>query len=369
MSGRVLIVDRTPHPRLNGVARYMIHLADQFASRPGPPDTRFLCNGLALRPQAWLARHRPPQPGHRWLTPLLSRWQPLAQRASRARLVHYPYHNLPANWQVGRQPLLVTVHGAAAAAEAAWGMTSGRAATIRQRLASAGRRLVHVITVSHWASDEIAREFGLDPRRVTAIHHGVDHEVFHPSPARPPGPPGRPYILHVGPCSRRKNVGTLLEAFARLRRRQRVPHQLLLVGRQDAARREILARSAALGLDDAVIAPGEVDDRRLADLYRGAACFVFPSLYEGFGLPVLEAMACGTPVITSGITALPEIAGGAAHLLTDPRDADALADALERLLEDRRWREQLTRRGLERARGFTWQAAAEQHLDLYRRLL
>lgn len=370
MKGEVLIADRIPHARMDGVARYMTQLALQFADRPGDPDVRILCRGRALSPTAWLARCRPPQPGHRLLDRLDARLlRPAAQRLFRCGLIHYPYHNLPANWQAGRQKLVVTVHGAAAVEEPVWGVPEGRATTIRGRLAAPGERLVHVITVSAWSAQEIARQFDLDPARITPIHHGLDHALFHPRPGNTPALVDGPYILHVGPCSPRKNVETLVDAFALLRQRQRLPHRLILAGREDANRRRMLERCARLGVADAVIAPGVVDDSRLADLYRGAACFVFPSLYEGFGMPVLEAMACGAPVITSAVTALPEVAGDAAHLLADPQDAEELADALWRMLEDSAWRQQFIQRGLARARQFTWQAAAQKHLELYRGLL
>lgn len=370
MRSSVLIVDRTPHTRMNGVARYMVQLAEAFAARADAPEVFILHRGRALRPQVWLARHRPPQPAHRLLTPLDARWlRPLAQRLARCGLIHYPYHNLPPDWHAGRQKLVVTVHGAAAVEEPAWGVEKGRAATIRQRLAAAGERLAHVVTVSAWAGREIAQAYDLDPARITPIPHGVDHALFHPRREGAASPVGGPYLLHVGPCSPRKNVGTLVEAFAQLRHRHGVPHRLLLVGRDDAHRQAVLARCAALGVSDAVDTPGLVDDRQLADLYRGADCFIFPSLYEGFGMPVLEAMACGTPVITSNVTALPEVAGSAAHLLAEPRDADALAAALYRMLEDGAWRQALVRRGLAHARQFTWQRTAQMHLHLYRSLL
>lgn len=367
---RILIVDRVPHTRMNGVARYMTQLMAYLVTQTGDLDVRILCQGRALRLEQWLATHRPPQPSHWFFTPFDARWlRPLAQRCAGSDLIHYPYHNLPANWEVGRQKLVVTVHGAAAVEEPAWGVDPGRAESIRRRLAAAGDRLVHVITVSAWAGQEIAQQFDLAPARITPIHHGIDHRLFYPKPRQGPASEAMPYLLHVGPCSPRKNVETLLAAFALLRQRHHTPHQLILVGRDDADRQAMLARCAKLGIADAVHAVGVVDDVQLAELYRGAACFVFPSLYEGFGLPVIEAMACGVPVITSAVTALPETAGGAAHLLANPQDADDLAGALYRMIEDATWRQQWIQRGLARAQQFTWQASAQQHLQLYGRLL
>lgn len=355
---------------MNGVTRYMTQLALQFTHRSDDPDVRILCRGQTLTPQAWLVRCRPPRSSHRLMERLDARLlRPTAQRLSRCGLIHYPFHNLPADWHVGQQKLVVTVHGAAAVEEMAWGVPEGRAEMIHQRLAVAGERLVHVITVSAWSAQEIARQFDLDPTRITPIHHGLDHDLFHPRPGNTPALVDGPYILHVGPCAPRKNVETLVDAFALLRQRYHLPYRLVMVGREDANRHRLLERCTHLGVADNVIAPGVVDDDRLADLYRGAACFVFPSLYEGFGMPVLEAMACGAPVITSAVTALPEVAGDAAHLLADPQDAEELAAALHSVLEDEARRQEWIRRGLARARQFTWQAAAQKHLDLYRSLL
>lgn len=362
------MIDRIPHTRMNGVARYMTELLTYFATQASDPDVRILCQGQALRPAHWLAVHRPPQSAHRLFTPFDAHWlRPLVQRCASSDLIHYPYHNLPANWQVGRQKLIVTVHGAAAVEEPTWGIDTGRAEIIRQRLAAAGDRLIHIITVSAWSGQEIARQFDLQPACITPIHHGIDHNLFYPKPVHTQG--DSPYILHVGPCSPRKNVETLIAALALLRQRHGLPHQLLLVGRDDSERQAIVSLCAKLGVADAVRVVGVVNDERLAHLYRGAACFVFPSLYEGFGLPVVEAMACGTPVITSAVTALPEIAGDAAHLLADPQDADNLAFSLCRMIEDTTWRQQLVQRGLARAQQFTWQASAQQHLQLYKSLL
>jgi glycosyltransferase involved in cell wall biosynthesis len=119
-----------------------------------------------------------------------------------------------------------------------------------------------------------------------------------------------------------------------------------------------------LGLKGQVVFTGYVPPEEMPALYNAADLFAFPSLYEGFGLPVLEAMACGVPVVTSNVSALPEVAGDAA-LLTDPRDATALCDALERILKDGSLRTELRRRGLERAATFSWEKAAQETIGVY----
>ena len=174
----------------------------------------------------------------------------------------------------------------------------------------------------------------------------------------------------MGTLEPRKNLTTLLQAFARLRRAGQVDPalRLVLAGARGWLDEPIFRTVRSFGLDEAVHFPGFIDDDDLPDLYRGAAAFVFPSLYEGFGLPVLEAMACGAPVVTSNTSSMPEVAGGAA-MLVDPRDVDGLAAAIARVLRDEGLRARLRAAGLARARQFSWETAARQVLDAYAALV
>jgi glycosyltransferase involved in cell wall biosynthesis len=174
---------------------------------------------------------------------------------------------------------------------------------------------------------------------------------------------GTPYILSVGTLEPRKNHVALLEAFARLRRRRPdLPHKLVLAGGRGWLYDGILMAIGRLGLEDQVVLPGHAEP--LEVLYNGAEVLVYPSLYEGFGLPPLEAMACGTPVIVSDSSSLPEVVGDAG-LLVDPRDVDGLGDALEAVLSDAGLRRRLREAGLRRAAQFSWERTARETLAVY----
>ncbi len=174
------------------------------------------------------------------------------------------------------------------------------------------------------------------------------------------------YVLAVGTLEPRKNLTTLLEAFARLQRAAAIDPALriVLAGARGWLEEPIFRTVRSLGLEQVVHFPGFIDDDDLPAVYSGAALFVFPSLYEGFGLPLLEAMACGVPVITSNISSMPEVAGDAA-MLVDPRDVDGLAAAIAQVLRDEALRDRLRGAGIARARQFSWETAARQTLDAY----
>ncbi len=175
----------------------------------------------------------------------------------------------------------------------------------------------------------------------------------------------KPYILAVGNLQPRKNLLRLIEAFSRLAVRQAFVHDLVLVGQAQWRESEIGAMIRRLGLTERVLATGYVADGDLPGLYRGANLFAYPSLYEGFGLTVLEAMACGTPVLTSNATAIPEVAGQAARLV-DPLSVDALTEAMADLCAHPEQRAQWRQKGLAQARKFTWDRTARQTLDIWR---
>lgn len=177
----------------------------------------------------------------------------------------------------------------------------------------------------------------------------------------------RPYVLGVGTLQPRKNYARLIRAFGRLVRAHDLPHQLVIAGGAGWLFDDVTATIAELGLNDRVRVLGFVPDDDLPALYRGADVFAFPSLYEGFGIPVLEAMGCGTPVVTSDVSSLPEAAGDAA-LQVPPNDVDALADALWRALSDAVLREDLRARGLTQVRRFTWKQAAKDLIRIYQRV-
>lgn len=171
----------------------------------------------------------------------------------------------------------------------------------------------------------------------------------------------RPYVLHTGTFEPRKNHVRLFEAFAQLPK----DPELVLVGTKGWLNQEVFGAIRRLGLQDRVRILGYVPDDELPALYGGATMFVYPSLYEGFGLPPLEAMACGVPVLTSDVASLPEVVGDAA-LLVDPYSVEELAEGMRRLWDDGALRSDLSRRGLERARGFSWERTARETHQAYR---
>jgi glycosyltransferase involved in cell wall biosynthesis len=191
-----------------------------------------------------------------------------------------------------------------------------------------------------------------EPSRATALRRRYD------LPER--------YILFVGTLEPRKNVKTLLQAFARvIAEKPQDGLHLVIAGGGGWGGENHLATVEALRIHDYVRFTGFVEDDDLPDLYRGALLFVYPSLYEGFGLPVVEAMACGTPVITSNCTSLPEVAGDAA-LLVDSTQVEALAAAISSVMTDGELRQALRVKGLARAHAFSWEAVAQQTLAIYR---
>jgi len=177
----------------------------------------------------------------------------------------------------------------------------------------------------------------------------------------------RPYILGLGTLQPRKNFVRLIRAYDRLRRERSLPHQLVIGGGRGWLYEEIDTCIESLGLQEQVRLIGFVQDDDLPALYTAADVFAFPSLYEGFGIPILEAMACGTPVVTTTASSLPEVAGDAA-LMVSPTDEEALADALWRALDETALRNALRHRGFDQIQHFTWEAAAQQLLASYTEL-
>ena len=178
----------------------------------------------------------------------------------------------------------------------------------------------------------------------------------------------RPYILDVCSLEPRKNLLRLVEAFATLHK-ELAQYKLVIVGARNVWKSSPVARVVMQkGLQDSVIFTGYVPDEDLPAMYNGADLFCFPSLYEGFGLPVLEAMACGTPVVTSNSSSLPEVAGEAA-LLVDPYDVEAIADAMHRILEDDALAQDLREKGLARASQFSWEKTARETIAVYEKVL
>ena len=213
----------------------------------------------------------------------------------------------------------------------------------------AARRAYRVLTVSEYSKRKIVAWTGLPAERVVVVYNGVDREF---SPRGPAHQPGYDYLLYVGNQKPHKNIDRLLEASARVVSGTKT--RLVMTGQPSASTQAAIAR---LGLEGLVIFSGPLSDEQLAAYYRGAKLLVLPSRLEGFGLPVVEAMACGTPVVCSNAGSLPEVAGGAAWLV-DPLNVEDIADGMARVLRDDALSNSLRRRGQVRAPQFDWDAAA-----------
>jgi glycosyltransferase involved in cell wall biosynthesis len=269
-------------------------------------------------------------------------WYPhvLPHLAGGADVLHCPTYRGPV--RRGSVPVVVTVHDVAVfrhpGAFPVW--TRMYSQRVVPRVLQAARR---IIAVSEFTAGELESVLRVPREKVRVVPNAVD-AVFGPDGRRADGD----YVLAVGTLEPRKNLARVIEATRRL------AVELRVVGARGWGGVE------AHG--DGVTWLGEVDDKELARQYRGALCLAYPSLYEGFGIPVLEAMACGSPVVTSAEGATAEIAGGAA-VLVDPLDTGAIAAGIEQAIAQR---DELRPRGLERARAFSWDESARRTLDLYR---
>lgn len=233
-----------------------------------------------------------------------------------------------------------------------------------------------ILTVSEHSKADMTSRFGVPPERVVVAYEGFDRELFKPRLAGRSATEtalrqrsiDQPYVLHVGRLEPRKNLVRLVESYRALReRRKDLDFQLALCGPAGPGSEELFQLLHEPELQGRVLALGAVPDRDLAALYQGALCCAMPSLYEGFGLPVLEAMASGCPVMSSNRSCLPEIAGDGA-LYFDPESVEEMSAAMERLLTDSALREQMVERGLARARRFSWEACARTTLAALKNL-
>jgi glycosyltransferase involved in cell wall biosynthesis len=234
------------------------------------------------------------------------------------------------------------------------------------------KRASHIMTISEFSAADISRRFDLPRERITVAHLAASPD-FHP---RDKGQSQEhlaqkyslsfPFILYVGRIQARKNLRRLVEAYARLRK-QGLDAKLVLVGKKDWQSGQLLEKIKQLGLQNSVIFPGFVPFDDLPLFYNAAEVFVFPSFFEGFGLPVVESMASGVPTITSFGSSLEEVAGDGA-LLINPGDTDSITDALGKVLGDPGLRQDLAVRGLKRSKKFTAGNLAEKALAVYRSL-
>lgn len=234
------------------------------------------------------------------------------------------------------------------------------------------RRATRILVNSQATAQEVTELYGVSPDRISQVSFGVEPRFFESLPLTPGqrlelGLPDRPYLLAVGTVQPRKNYERLFEAFAKLVA-EGFDGNLAIVGGRGWLEAPIYTRVKQLGLQGRIYWLGFVSDHLLPRVYKSALGLVYISLYEGYGLPILEAMAAGIPVVTSDCSSMPEAAGGAA-ILVDPYHIDAIAEGIRLLFSDKGLCEMLVQRGLAHARSATWQHGGQQLLDAFEQTL
>ncbi|MDR0604342.1 MAG: glycosyltransferase family 4 protein [Bacteroidales bacterium] len=232
-----------------------------------------------------------------------------------------------------------------------------------------------ILTFSEFSKDEIIRYMHIDFDKIKVIPHGVDTDYFHPisnileiNAIKKKYKIEGEYFFYLGTMEPRKNLNRLIQAYKTLRLKYSELPKLIIAGRTGWLYKSIFNTVNELNLRDDIIFPGYIQSNDLIPLLCGAFCFVFPSLYEGFGLPLLEAMACGVPVVTSNVSSIPEVVGNAA-ITVNPLDIQEIANGIELLFLNKNVRTKFILRGHERVKRFTWQRTASMLMELYNNLL
>jgi glycosyltransferase involved in cell wall biosynthesis len=294
---------------------------------------------------------------------------PRGLRAQRIDVFHgFDHLGVPLFAKVGRY--VATIHDMIPLLWPQW-VTRKHRLVVAAAYHRLGRQADLVITPSEATKADIVGHLRINPDRIAVVPWGCE-ERFQPTGDRERFAAVRRryrlptrYLLFVGTLEPRKNLTGLLHAYAILRAAGHDENlKLVVAGRMGWLYHDIFDTVKSLGLEEEVVFTGFVDDEDLPHLYRGAQLFVFPSLYEGFGLPILEAMASGVPVVTSNAASMTEVAGEAA-MLVDPHDSQAIAEGMGQVLYEDRLRDVLIQKGLTRARHFTWESVAQKTLELY----
>ena len=237
------------------------------------------------------------------------------------------------------------------------------------------KRASAIIAISEHTKQTLIEHLGIPATKIQVVPNGMDHRLFRPVRvtdsfrAKHKLPSTHQYLLFVGPDTPRKNLHRLVDAFAQLK--TEMPNlRLIKVGKRayEQGQTELQRQIDELDLHNEIIFLDQVTDQELVELYALADVYVFPSLYEGFGLPPLEAMACGTPVVCSNSASLPEVVGDAA-MMVDPLDTGAMANAIASILKSNTLQDELMHRGLKQAKQFTWKKTAQRTLNVYQTLL
>jgi len=293
---------------------------------------------------------------------------PRAARRAGVDVIHAPAYTAPFWSSV---PTVLTVHDVSYELHPQW-YPYRRDWMRRAFYRRSAHAAAHILTVSRFSASEISAAYHIPPERITVAPLGVD-EAFTPGEPHLAGELPRdvvpPYLLHVGDLHERRNLGMLVDAVVAARRHVgALPAvSLVLAGTDRGVGAALRARAAQAGAADALTLLGKISEGRLKALYRHATALVYPSLYEGFGLPLLEAMASGTPVIASNAASIPEVLGDAG-LLLDPADRRAWTDTIVGVVNDAGKRARMRAAGLRRSAEFTWARTARMTLEVYRRV-
>ena len=344
-----------------GVSRYTHNLLVALAEQTNSSDIEYVLFGFETLPEPFsaydcISAAETPVLDHSGVKAHLWEQFVLPRAVGRHDLdcFHAPAGQPPLRTAV---PQITTVHDISPITHPEW-FSRGYAILYRALTPLAVRASTRLITVSEFSRREIEAAYPSAEGKTTAIYNGVTAPETGGTPVAEVR--DESFLLFVGAANRRKNLSTLLRSYRRYRQRVTDPPSLVLVGPD----RNIFSENS-FDQTACVESLGFVTDEQLNWLYHHASAFVFPSLYEGFGLPVLEAMSAGTPVITSNRGALAEVTGEGACLV-DPLSPERLADAIERVLTDESYRRRLTKAGRDRARSFSWERTAEQTMEVYR---
>jgi glycosyltransferase involved in cell wall biosynthesis len=363
---RIAIDGRIAYYSSGGLRRYVVLLLQALAGLDSETDYLVLHSrkqrsprmpGANFRPvRCWTPSHHP-----------LERWA-MALEVARLRpeLLHSPDFIPPA---FGYRRSVVTVQDLSFLRYPHF-LTAQSRRYYNRQIRWAVARTDHILAISKATQRDLCSLLGVDPRKITVAYLAADPEL------RPPAPEEvkqliatygleQGYLLFVGTLEPRKNLPGLLEAYRALLDRGGVDPPLVLAGRVGWLHQEVLDCVQRLRLEKHVRVLNQVADADLAALYAGAGVLALPSFYEGFGLPALEAMACGTPVVAARRGALPEVVGDSG-LLVEPDDTEGMASALEKALLDRRLRARLRQSGMKQASRFTWDRTAAKTLEVYR---
>ena len=348
-----------------GVRRYVSELVPALLASDESPDLVALGGAADSVPTG--VQHV----AESWHPPTNLGWAvvglPRAVRRASVDLIHAPAYTAPL---LAAVPTVLTIHDVSYERHPEW-YPYRRDWLRRAFYRRSARAAAHILTDSEFSRDEIAAAYGIARDRITVAPLGASGTFRETDAAAPvPLPSGIavPYLLHVGDLHERRNLAVVVNALVEAQRRLETPPlSLVLAGIDRGVGDRLAAMAAGLGAPEAIIRLGEVSEPTLRALYQNAAALVYPSRYEGFGLPLVEAMAIGTPVLASRAASIPEVVGESGVLL-DPGDPRRWADAIVNVMTDSVLRARLRNDGLARAAMFTWERTARITLAVYQRV-